>query len=129
MEIAITDGIKVTVNTFFLPEYSVPAERHYVFSYQIRIENLSAYTVQLLTRNWDIIDITGTNRTVKNGNGVIGKNPVILPGDHFEYTSGCHFVSPIGKMSGSYKMQRVNDKKVFEVEIPEFTLMPSFSKN
>ncbi len=129
MEIAITEGVKVSVETFYLPEYSVPSKRHYVFSYKIKIENLSAHKIQLLNRNWTIKDITGQERNVVNGKGVVGKEPILIPGESFEYNSGCHFPSPCGKMSGTYVMQRIEDKSLFEVEIPEFTLVPSFLNN
>lgn len=129
MEIAITEGIKVSVETFYLPEYTIPSKRHYVFSYKIRIENLSANKIQLLNRNWEIKDITGDIRNVVNGKGVVGKEPILIPGESFEYNSGCHFPSPCGKMSGSYVMKRIDDKSLFEVEIPEFTLVPSFVNN
>ncbi|NLR92741.1 MULTISPECIES: Co2+/Mg2+ efflux protein ApaG [Flammeovirga] len=129
MEIAITEGIKVSVDQYFLPEYSSPTERHYVFGYKIRIDNLSASAVQLLKRNWEIIDITGDKREVVRGDGVVGKSPIIQPGESFEYVSGCHFVSPIGKMKGSYEMIRVRDNSPFDVQIPEFTLQPKYSIN
>lgn len=129
MEIAITDGIKVSVETFYLPEYTIPSKRHYVFSYKIKIENLSANKIQLLTRNWNIVDITGETRNVINGKGVVGKEPILHPGSSFEYNSGCHFPSPGGKMSGSYIMKRIQDGSLFEVEIPEFSLIPSFFNN
>ncbi|NME67521.1 Co2+/Mg2+ efflux protein ApaG [Flammeovirga aprica] len=129
MEIAITDGIKVSVETFYLPEYSVPSRRHYVFSYKIKIENLSANKIQLLRRNWEITDITGEVRNVVNGKGVVGKEPIMIPGESFEYNSGCHFPSPCGKMSGTYVMRKIEDNTLFEVQIPEFTLVPSFFNN
>ncbi|OHX65277.1 Co2+/Mg2+ efflux protein ApaG [Flammeovirga pacifica] len=129
MEIAITEGIKVIVDNYYLPEYSVPDKRHYVFGYKIKIVNLSANTVKLLRRNWIITDIAGDKREVVNGEGVIGKTPTITPGNSFEYVSGCHFISPVGKMSGSYVMEKINENSIFEVEIPEFTLQPKFSIN
>ncbi|ANQ48794.1 Co2+/Mg2+ efflux protein ApaG [Flammeovirga yaeyamensis] len=129
MEVAITEGIKVTVDNYYMPEYSVPDKRHYVFGYKIKIENLSAYTVQLLRRNWEIFDIVGDKREVIKGDGVIGQTPIIDPGEFFEYVSGCHFISPIGKMKGTYEMKKVTESTLFDVEIPEFTLQPKFSIN
>jgi ApaG protein len=116
-----TDGIRVSVQTHFQVEYSHPENHHYVYSYQITIENTSNFTTQLLRRRWYIFDATGVIREVE-GEGVIGHQPVLEPGEQHNYTSGCNLRSPIGKMKGIYIMQRVVDGKTFEVTIPEFTL-------
>lgn len=122
MVTAITKGLKVSVQTEFQPEYSSPIHAHYVFTYRIRIENHSEYTVQLMRRHWYIFDTIGTVREVE-GEGVVGLQPVLEPGEVHEYVSGCNLKSTIGKMIGNYTMERIMDGKSFKVDIPEFTMM------
>lgn len=124
----ITDGVKVTVQTEFQAEYSTPAKGHYVFTYKIRIENNSAYTIQLLRRHWWIYDILGQNREVE-GEGVIGQQPILEPGEYHEYVSGCNLKTGIGKMVGTYQMQRVVDGTPFDVKIPEFSMLAPWRLN
>ncbi|MCU0450502.1 MAG: Co2+/Mg2+ efflux protein ApaG [Bernardetiaceae bacterium] len=124
----ITQGVKVTVKTEYKLEYSRPLQMHHVFTYHITIENNSDYTVQLLRRHWNIYDANGTVAEVE-GEGVIGEQPVIGPGERHEYASGCHLKSGIGKMRGSYLMERFLDGKKFRVGIPEFTLMAPYLNN
>lgn len=118
---AITNGIKVSVLSEFQPFYSQPAQNLFAFSYTIKIENKTDFTVKLVSRHWRIFDSFGSTYSV-NGEGVVGLTPVIEPSDSFEYTSGCNFASSIGKMHGTYTMQRVRDGRIFEIEIPEFIL-------
>src|SRR3712207_3359051 len=122
MTTEITEGVKVTVLTEFQPEYSSPAQAHYVFTYKISIENCSEYTVQLLRRHWFIYDANGSLREVE-GEGVVGQQPVLEPGEAHEYISGCNLKTGIGKMKGTYLMERVVDGKQFKVRIPEFTMI------
>lgn len=117
-----TEGVKISVETLYQAEYSNPAGEHFMFAYKIRIENLSDYAVQLLRRQWVIFDSNGIHREVE-GEGVVGQQPVILPGDHHEYVSGCNLRTEIGSMRGSYQMQRLLDTKTFAVNIPEFHLI------
>ncbi len=124
----ITEGVKVTVETTYQPEYSNPANSHFMFSYKIFIENLSEYTVQLMTRHWNIFDSNGTHREVE-GEGVIGIQPVIEPGDSHEYISGCNLKTEMGKMSGTYVFKRSVDDQLFKVSIPEFELLCPFKMN
>ncbi|WDF55311.1 Co2+/Mg2+ efflux protein ApaG [Mucilaginibacter sp. KACC 22063] len=128
MVTTITDGVKVSVETQYQPEYSNPASDHYMFAYKINIENLSDYTVQLLRRRWDIYDSNGTHRVVE-GDGVVGEQPVIEPGKSHEYVSGCNLKSDIGRMKGEYQMIRTMDNALFEVEIPEFFMVAPYRLN
>jgi ApaG protein len=128
MTTEITEGVKVTVVTEFQPEYSSPAQAHYVFTYKISIENCSEYTVQLLRRHWYIYDANGSTREVE-GEGVVGQQPVLEPGETHEYISGCNLKTGIGKMKGTYLMERVVDGKHFKVRIPEFTMVVPYRLN
>jgi ApaG protein len=128
MTTQVTDGVKVTVITDYQKEYSSPSQSHYVFVYRITIENCSAYTVQLHRRHWFIFDSNGYIKEVE-GEGVVGKKPVLEPGEVHQYTSGCNLRTGIGKMAGKYIMERTVDGKRFEVNIPEFTLMVPFLHN
>lgn len=128
MTAAITEGIKISVNTEYQPEYSNPFNLHYVFAYKILIENNSEHTVQLLRRKWYIYDSDGSIREVE-GEGVVGQQPILEPGEVHQYVSGCNLKSSMGKMKGFYTMERTMDSKTFNVTIPEFTLIPPFKLN
>jgi ApaG protein len=118
---AITQGVKVSVETFYQSEYSNPPT-HYVFTYRITIENQSDFTVKLLRRHWYIHDSAGVVTEVE-GEGVIGQQPVIAPGQKHQYASACHLTSDIGKMRGSYLMEKLLSGTTFRVAIPEFVLI------
>ncbi|HLP96191.1 MAG TPA: Co2+/Mg2+ efflux protein ApaG [Saprospiraceae bacterium] len=127
MDIAVTNGITVAVETQFLPMHSNAREDRFIFAYHILIENGSPYTVQLLGRHWYIHDGPGRIREVE-GEGVVGQQPIIPPGEKFEYNSYCDLGTEIGKMRGYYLMNRLEDDTKFQVEIPEFKLIePSLS--
>lgn len=128
MNTAVTEGVAVSVETEFQPDYSSPLQYHYVFTYKVRIENRSNNTVQLLRRHWYITDAMNRSKEVE-GEGVVGQQPVLEPGDVHEYTSGCNLKSGFGKMHGTYLMQRLLDEQTFEVEIPEFSLIFPFRNN
>ena len=128
MVTAITEGIKVCVETEYQPEYSSPSQYHYVFTYRITIENNSDYTIKLLKRHWYISDANSKQREV-DGDGVVGQQPTIEPGDSHQYVSGCNLKSGMGKMKGSYLMERVLDGKSFNVSIPEFNMIVPFKLN
>src|SRR6267378_4381961 len=96
----VTKGIKVTVSTKFQEGYSRPDQNDFLFSYRINIQNNSDYTVQLLSRHWSIFDSCGEFREVK-GEGVVGQQPVLAPGEHYEYESACNLTTDMGKMKGS----------------------------
>lgn len=124
----ITEGVKISVETIYQPEYSNPANEHFMFAYRIHIENLTEYSVQLLNRYWMIFDSNGTKREVE-GEGVVGLQPVIEPGDHHEYVSGCNLKTDMGSMKGYYEMIRIVDGQKFKVNIPEFQLIASYKMN
>ncbi|MBM3584088.1 MAG: Co2+/Mg2+ efflux protein ApaG [Alphaproteobacteria bacterium] len=115
-----TRGITVTVVPHFLEDQSEPSRGRYVWAYQVRIANDGGETVQLLTRHWRITDGNGRLHEVR-GPGVVGEQPVLAPGQAFEYTSGTPLATPSGFMGGSYAM--TSDKgEAFDVEIPTFSL-------
>ena len=118
----VTSGIKVSVDTNYSGRYFRRNGSLYLFSYNVTIENQSQYEVQLLGRHWYIFDSTGGVDEVV-GDGVIGLQPVLEPGQSHTYTSGCNLTTPIGKMEGTYQMERLMDGRKFEVNIPSFTLV------
>ena len=124
----ITEGVKVCVETEYQPEYSSPSQYHYVFTYRITIENNSDNTIKLLRRHWEIFDANTQLREV-DGDGVVGQQPVIEPGDSHQYVSGCNLKSGIGKMKGQDLMERIIDGKQFHVSIPEFNMIVPFKLN
>ena len=124
----ITDGVKISVETIYQPEYSNPANEHFMFAYRVNIENMTENSVQLLNRHWNIFDSNGTNREVE-GEGVVGQQPVIEPGDNHEYVSGCNLKTDMGSMRGSYEMERIVDGLKFKVNIPEFYLIAPYKLN
>ncbi|NQD71159.1 Co2+/Mg2+ efflux protein ApaG [Sphingobacterium shayense] len=128
MTTQITAGVKISVEVVYQPEYSNPEKQHYMFSYQITIENMSEFTIQLLNRHWDIFDTSGERRTI-DGEGVVGVQPVLSPGDVHQYVSGCNLNSEIGYMQGTYQMIKQVDGTTFDVEIPRFELIASFKLN
>lgn len=128
MVTAITDGVKVSVETIYQPEYSNPANEHFMFAYRIEISNLSDYAVQLMRRQWFIFDSNSSRREVE-GEGVVGIQPVINPGETHVYVSGCNLKTDMGSMQGKYLMKRLMDEAEFEVEIPEFTLIAPYKLN
>lgn len=128
MTTQITEGVKVSVMSSYQKDYSSPEQSNYVFTYKVIIENCSNYTVKLLRRHWYIHDSNGFVKEVK-GDGVVGVQPVLEPGEIHQYVSGCNLRTGIGKMRGSYLMERVVDGKYFQVTIPEFTLLVKFLLN
>ncbi|KAA9338222.1 Co2+/Mg2+ efflux protein ApaG [Hymenobacter busanensis] len=128
MNSTTTQGVTVSVSTSYLPDYSSPQQEHFVFAYKIDIRNRSEYTVKLLRRHWHIHDANGVVREVE-GEGVVGQQPTLEPGDAHQYVSGCNLKTGIGKMRGTYLMERVADGRTFEVDIPEFTLVVPFRLN
>lgn len=117
---AVSHDIVITVEPSYLPGESDPDEHRYVWSYRVVIANHGRRAVQLMTRSWEITDANGARRTV-TGPGVVGQQPIIEPGEAFEYTSGCPLSTPSGIMSGSYRM--VDDRgTTLEVTIPAFSL-------
>ena len=113
-------AIEVHVRTRFLPEQSVPDERRFVFAYTIRIHNAGRVAARLLTRQWVITDDEGKVQEVR-GEGVVGEQPWLRPGDDFEYTSGAVLETSVGTMQGSYQMV-ADDGTRFDAPIAAFTL-------
>lgn len=121
-----THGVCITVTTEYLPKESRPQEHFFAWSYQVRIENQSARTVQLLHRYWHITDGYGHVQEVR-GPGVIGQQPVLRPGTSFNYASWTHLPSPNGLMRGHYEMQEIVDRpgspgEIFLTPVPAFSL-------
>lgn len=117
---AETDGIRVRVQSHYLADQSSPRNDRYVFAYTITISNESAQTAQLQTRHWIITDGRGTVEEVR-GDGVVGEQPRLHPGQSFQYTSGCVLTTPIGTMHGTYRMWR-DDGSYFDAVIAPFSL-------
>jgi len=117
---AMTDGIRVRVQSLYLADQSSPRDDRYVFAYTITISNEGARTAQLRTRHWIITDARGTVEEVR-GDGVVGEQPRLAPGQSFQYTSGCVLTTPIGTMHGSYRFWR-DDGSYFDATIAPFSL-------
>ncbi len=117
----VTKGIKISVNTDFRNSFYKNHQVHFWFGYNITIENQSLDSVQLQARHWEIYDALNYLEIVK-GEGVIGKKPILQPGESHTYTSGCILGSPVGAMKGFYKMINLNNTKPFFVSIPLFRL-------
>ncbi|SUJ15572.1 CO2+/MG2+ efflux protein ApaG [Sphingobacterium spiritivorum] len=124
----ITEGVKISVESIYQPEYSNPEKEHFMFAYRISIENVGDYTVKLLRRHWQIFDAIGEHREVE-GDGVVGEQPVIQPGESHQYVSGCNLKSEMGYMEGTYQMYRQLDGEIFYVEIPRFNLIANHRLN
>jgi ApaG protein len=120
--------VSVTVETFYQPAQSNPIAGEYLFAYRITIENISTMPVKLLRRHWDIMDSNGSYREVE-GSGVVGKQPIIEPGDSYQYVSACNLRSEMGKMQGSYVMENLYNKRLITVRIPEFQMIAPFKMN
>lgn len=116
-----TRGVTVRVSVSYLPEQSEPDRGRWFWAYHIRLENDGATAVQLLTRHWIISDGTGARHEVR-GEGVVGEQPVIAPGQSYDYVSGCPLSTPSGQMRGSYRMIG-EDGAMFDVAIPRFPLV------
>lgn len=119
--VAETRGVVVRVSVSFLPEQSEPDRGRWFWAYHIRIENAGAMAVQLLTRHWIITDGRGARHSVE-GEGVIGEQPLIAPGESFDYVSGCPLSTPSGAMLGTYHMIG-EDGAGFDIDIPRFALI------
>ena len=116
----MTRSIEVSVDPIYLDDQSQPDDDHFVWAYQVRIENKGGETVQLLNRYWRITDAQGRIQEVR-GAGVVGERPVLSPGQSYQYTSGTPLSTPSGIMDGSYEMETQNGE-TFDVVIPPFSL-------
>ncbi len=124
----ISEGITISVETYYQPDYSNPVNSEFMFAYRITIENNNVFPVKLLRRHWHIYDSNGSLREVE-GEGVVGVQPQINPGASYQYVSGCNLRSEIGKMYGTYLMENINNKKAFDVIIPAFEMCAPFKLN
>ena len=118
---AKTRDILVRVRAFYLDDQSEPENSRYVWAYRVAVENRSRVTVKLVGRTWRITDGIGRTQTVQ-GEGVVGEQPVLQPGQAFEYTSGTPLPTPSGFMAGAYHMVAEGSGEVFDIEIPAFSL-------
>lgn len=121
-----TRSIEVTVKPMYLDDQSSPSDDHYVWAYWVRIENQGSETVQLRSRYWHITDASGRIQEVR-GAGVIGEQPVLEPGQSYEYTSGTPLPTPSGIMLGRYEMESDKGER-FEIDIPAFSLDSPFQE-
>ncbi len=124
----ITQGIKISVLTSFEGTYIKNYKLHFAFSYEITIENHSKDSVQLMTRHWEILDALRDIEVVE-GEGVIGKKPVLKPGESHTYSSGCLLTSPFGAMQGYFNMINYTSTRNFRVIVPTFRLSAPFALN
>jgi len=124
---ALTDGIRVEVESFFVPERSEPGQQQYFFAYRVRIANDGGAPARLVSRHWIINDANGHEEHVR-GPGVVGEQPRLEPGQAFEYTSFCPLPTSVGGMRGSYQMVR-DDGSRFDAAIAPFTLAAPHALN
>jgi ApaG protein len=124
----VTNGIKVMVETSFNKAFSKPHTGFNLFNYQVTLVNQSDYTVKLLRRHWYIIDSNGERIEVE-GEGVVGQQPELEPGESYTYESACNLISDMGKMFGTYSFVRKVDDTFFKVAIPEFQMIVPFRMN
>lgn len=118
--VAVTEGIRVDVQSQYLADQSVPRQQRYVFAYTVRVRNEGSEAAELRSRHWVITDAAEHVEEVR-GPGVVGRQPHLRPGEEFEYTSGCVLTTPRGEMRGEYQMVR-DDGRSFEVDIAPFAL-------
>lgn len=124
----VTKGIKISIDTHFEGTFFKDYKIQFAFGYKVTIENQSKDLVQLYAREWTILDALNNVEKV-SGEGVIGKKPILKPGESHTYTSGCLLTSPFGAMQGYYKMINLETDKKFKVAIPAFKLSAPFALN
>jgi len=124
----VTENISISVVPKYESEESNPAIGKFVYSYTVTIENIGTETVKLLSRHWYIVDSIQEKREVR-GEGVVGVQPELKPGETFQYVSWCPLHSPIGKMYGNYTFLNLSARTTFKVLIPEFLLVSDFKLN
>lgn len=121
MSTLITSGIQISVRTIFRSDLSNLFEQNFFFNYLIEMENQNDFDVQLLTREWYIFDSLSEARYV-SGEGVVGEQPILKPGERFNYTSGCELFSDMGMMKGFYTFKNLKSGELFQVIVPTFLL-------
>ena len=127
MSVALTQGIRVEVQSTYVAERSAPGDAYFFFAYHVRISNQGAEAAQLLSRRWIITDAEGRQEHVE-GPGVVGEQPILAPGEEYEYTSYCPLPTSVGAMQGAYQMVTKSGQQ-FEAEIAPFTLAVPFAVN
>ncbi len=124
----ISEGVEVSVETFYQPDYSNPLSSEYMFAYRITIDNHNNFPVKLFRRHWHIFDSNGSYREVE-GEGVVGIQPMLVPGERYQYVSGCNLRTELGKMHGCFTMENLDNQETFEVNIPLFEMIVPFKMN
>ena len=124
----ISEGVKVSVETFYQADYSNPLQSEFMFAYRISLENHNAFPVKLHRRHWYIFDSNCSNREVE-GEGVIGIQPTLQSGESYQYVSGCNLRTEMGKMHGTYQMENLHSKQMFDVSIPSFEMIVPMKNN
>jgi len=124
----ISEGIQISVETFYQSDYSSAVSNEFMFAYRITIENHNTFPVKLLKRYWEVFD-SNTEQRIVEGEGVVGVQPIILPGKHYQYVSGCHLKSELGKMQGYYTMENIETKETIQVNIPAFKMVAPVKLN
>jgi len=124
----ISEGLEITVETFYQPDYSNPLQSEYMFAYRISLENHNSFPVKLLRRHWEIFDSNGSYREVEQ-EGVMGVQPELPPGGKYQYMSGCNLRTEMGRMQGSYHLMNLDNQQVFEARIPSFEMVAFFKNN
>lgn len=124
----ISEGIEISVETFYQPDYSNPVSGEYMFAYRITLDNHNSFPVKLHRRHWHIFDSNGSQREVE-GEGVVGVQPILQPAERYQYVSGCNLRSEMGKMYGTYLMENLHSKNTFDVNIPAFEMIVPFKMN
>jgi ApaG protein len=128
MNTLTTNSITITVESRYLPGLSEPRMSRFIFGYYITIFNGSDQTVQLMRRHWLIFDANGVIREVE-GEGVVGMQPILNPGDSHQYASYCDLNTDMGKMKGRYQMRSHDEGKLFYIPVPEFRMCTPFKLN
>lgn len=123
----VTKGVRIIVRSRYVPEHSLPLIKRYTFTYSVRIENEGKRPVRLRSRHWIISDGEGKVQDMR-GPGVVGEQPLLAPGEHFEYTSRCILQTPSGQMHGSYQMEAAGGT-MFDALIAPFALLPPYALN
>ena len=124
----ISEGVEVSIETFYQKDYSNPLQNEYMFAYRITIENHNSFPVKLLKRYWEVFDSNSEHRIVE-GEGVVGQTPILAPGKKYVYSSGCMLKGTIGAMNGFYTMANFSNNTFFKVQIPTFKLIVPFAVN
>lgn len=122
MATALSSGIEISVTCNYEERFSNPTNSLFMFSYYITIENHNTFPIKLERRRWQIID-SHSHKRVVTGEGVVGQQPIILPGERYSYRSSCDFPTDTGQMAGSYTLRNLNSDESFDVPVPPFTLM------